>query len=342
MPNIAQEVNVVTNKKIVPGVVDGVFKNDPLLAYLKSNGLNKISGGQIGGSMFQENFLYKPMIGGSYSPGATFDITKRRTLEGMNFDLRHHYVNVTEYQEHLDIYNRGPEAVFSLIEADLTNAALTMSAMLAIEVYNAGSGSGRTEKINGLAEALNDGTNNSWNAASYSTYGGVTRADVNSALNSKLTAVSGSITYAQLEQAYNDVTLGAIEPNLLVTTNRGMSYIKQKFHPQYRVTSQDPKIGFTGIQFNKAMILQSQYAPGAQGVNDADLGNYLDSDGETLWMLQTDYIKMYVTSSDTFGFGFSGFKWAQDSTTVAGQYFASVNIVVTAPRLMHQLHAITG
>ena len=282
------------------------------------------------------------MIGGSYVVGGSFDITKRRTLEGLNFDLKHHYVNVTEFKEHLQIYNKGPEAVYSLIESDLQNAALTMSAILAIELYNNGIDAGRTDKINGLAEAINDGSTASWNANSYANYGGLTRSSVAPALTGKVTSVSGPITYKVMEEAYNDVVLGAVEPNLIVTTNRGMSYIKQKFHPQYRVTQNDPKIGFTGIGFNRATILQSQYCPGAQGTNDADLGNYLDSDGETMWMLVTDYLRLYVTADPEFGFGFSGFKWANDSNIVAGQYFASVNLTCQAPRLMHHLHTITS
>lgn len=341
-PNIANEINVITKTHIVPGVIDGVFKNDPFLAFLKANGLVKIQGGGANGTMFQENLLYKPMVGSSYSIGTTFDITKRRTLEGCTFDLKHHYVNVTEFKEHLQIYNKGPEAVYSLIESDLQNAALTMSAMLAIEVYNDGIGTGRTEKINGLAEAINDGSTAAWTGSSYSNYGGLTRSSVAPALTGKVTSVAGALTYKVLEEGYNDVVLGAVEPNLILTTNRGMSYIKQKFHPQYRVTTQDPKIGFTGIQFNKATILQSQYAPGAQGTNDADLGNYLDANGETLWILNTDYFRLYVTADPEFGFGFSGFKWAQDSTTVAGQYFASVNLTCQAPRLMHHMHHITS
>jgi hypothetical protein len=341
MPNIVNEVNVFTQTNIMPGVVDGVFKNDPLLAYFKANGVNRIAGGAYGGAMFQENIIYKPMIGGAYAIGDTFNLTKRRTTEGLTFDLKHHQVNVTEYLELIDIYNRGPQAVFSLVEADLTNAALTMSAILAIELYGGGT-STNSLKMNGLAEALGSTGTASWDGTTYSSYGNVTRSAVSPALDTNVVAVSGAITYKNLEENYNKTVLGGIEPNLIVTTNLGMSYIKQKFHPQYRVTTQDPKIGFTGVQFNKATILQSQYCPGTLGVNDADLGNYLDSDGETLWMLCTDYIKFHVTSSSTFGFGFSGFKWANDSTVVAGQYFASCNISVSAPRLMTQMHTITA
>ena len=57
MANITQEVNVYTQTHIVPGVVDGVFKNDPLLAMLKANGIRRIAGGAKGGSMIQENII---------------------------------------------------------------------------------------------------------------------------------------------------------------------------------------------------------------------------------------------------------------------------------------------
>jgi hypothetical protein len=228
-----------------------------------------------------------------------------------------------------------------MVDADLTDAALTMSAILAIELYNGGQ-STRTLKMNGLAEAISDGSTASWDGTTYTTYGNVTRSAVNSALNAKVSNVSGAVTYKVLEESYNDVVLGAVEPNLGVTTNRGMSYIKQKFHPQLRVTVQDPKIGFTGIQFNKATILQSQYCPGAQGANDTDLGNYYTSAGETFWWLATDFLRLYVSASSLFGFGFTGFKWAQDSTVVAGQYLASANLTCQSPRLMAQLYAITS
>ncbi len=281
------------------------------------------------------------MVGNAYAIGDTFNISKRRTLEGLTFDLKHHEVNVTEFLEHIEIYNRGPEAVFSLVEADLTNAALTMSAILAIELYGAGQ-SANVLKMNGLSEALGSTSTASQDGTTYTSYGNVTRSAITPALDTNVVNVNGAITYKVLEENWNQTVIGGIKPNLGVTTNLGMSFIKQKFHPQYRVTVTDPKIGFTGIQFNDATILQSQYCPGTKGVNDADLGNYLNSSGEVFWWLVTDYIRFWVSASSLFGFGFSGFKWANDSTVVAGQYFASCNITVQAPRLMSQLYNITA
>jgi hypothetical protein len=154
--------------------------------------------------------------------------------------------------------------------------------------------------------------------------------------------VNGPITYKTMDEAYMSVVIGDENPNLMVTTNLGMSYIKQKFQPQWRVETQDPKIGFNGLKFNQAMIIASQYAPGTAGVNDPKLGNYNLSTGETLWLLNTKYWRLWVTDDPEFGFGFTGFKPAQDSLVVAGQYLFTGNVTCQSPRLNRYLFNITG
>jgi hypothetical protein len=333
------ELNTYVNKHIVPGVVDNVFKNDPLLAYLKVNEPETFPGG----ASIQENFMYGVLKGGSYSKGATFDITRRQTTTGATFQPKLYYVNVTEFKEDLQVTHKGPHAVFSQIDNDLANAALTMSAMLAIALYNEGQSSSRSTELNGLAEIINDASTNSWTAATYSTYGTLTRGGtIGSALNSTPVSVGGAITYKSLEENYSAAVIGTEEPNLGVTTNLGFAYIKEKFQPQQRFTEEDPLIGFRGLRFNNALIMRSQYCPGSQGVNDSDLGNYLYSSYETLWFLNTPYFRLWVTDDPEFAFGFSGFKPAQDSNIVAGQYFFSGNITCQAPRLQLQMYGING
>ncbi len=45
-------MDTVIKTKILPGVTDGVFRNSPLLAYLRQNCLEEWDGGPT----FQENF----------------------------------------------------------------------------------------------------------------------------------------------------------------------------------------------------------------------------------------------------------------------------------------------
>ncbi len=340
------QIDTATNKTILPGVIDNVFKNDPTLAYLKSNSLEK----WLGGPAIQENFLYQKLLGGPYAKGDSFNINQVQTKTGMTFYPKYYEVACSMFLEDVEVENAGPMAVIKLADTQLQEAALGMSARLAIALYNHGQaipGDDRSTSLNGLAEAINDGTTNSWNGTPFPVYGTITRnAQVGGALNAPMTFpaanVNGPILYQTLEFSYNTATIGTESPNLGVTTNRGMSYIKLKFQPQQRFETDSPAVGFRGLKFNGAMIMVSQYCPGAAGVNDPQLGNYLASAGETFWWLNTKYIKLFVSTSPMFGFGFSGWKPAQDNNTVAGQYFFAGNLVVTSPRLQYQLYAITG
>jgi hypothetical protein len=337
------ELNTSTQVHIVPGVVDNNFKNDPTLAYLRKNNIERFPGGR----QIQENLIYGSLPGGSYAQGDTFPVTIEQIETGATFDPKLYQTTVAISKEQIQIFNKGPQMVFRIIDSRLQAAALSMSARLAIAAYQQGQTGTRTLDLNGFAEQLNDGTNNSFDGASYSTYGTLTRGGtIGSALTSPMTnptaQISGPITYKLLEEAYNSVVIGDEYPNLMVTTNLGMSYIKEKFQPQWRVETQDPNIGFNGVKFNMAMIIQSQYAPGTAGVNDTKLGNYLVSTGETLFYLNTKYLRFWVTDDPEFGFGFSGFKPAQDTSIVAGQYFFAGNITNQSPRLMRHLYDITG
>jgi len=338
------ELNTSTKIEIVPGVVDQVFKNDPLLAHLRANNIERFQGGL----KIQENFTYAMLNGGPYALGDTFDITTKQTDTGGQFDPKHYQVNVSLFKEQVQIFNKGANAVFRIVDSKMQNAALTMSAILAVDLYNQGITATRTTRMNGLAEALSDGSVASWDGNTFTTYGGVTRnGTVGSALNSPMTlpaaSISGPITYKILEESYNSVCIGSEHPDLIVTTNLGLSYIKEKFQPQWRTETQDPKTGINSIVFNAARVMQSQYCPGTKGsASDGPLSSYYTSAGETLWLLNTKYIRFWVTDDPEFGFGFSGFKPAQDNSMVAGQYFYAGNITVQAPRLMRTHYAITG
>src|SRR3989304_1396351 len=100
------EVNTLTVKRILPGIVDDFFKNSPTLAYMKKNRYKVWTGGPE----IQSNFIYKPKKGGSYKPGAKFDITTRQEKTGIRFDPRYYYTNDTQTMEDIEVIFRGPEA----------------------------------------------------------------------------------------------------------------------------------------------------------------------------------------------------------------------------------------
>jgi hypothetical protein len=344
---LLDDVNTVTTKTIMPGVVDNFFRAGPLIAYLKARFNRKWIGPQI-----QENYMYAPMRGGAYKKGATFNISKRQTRTGMLFGPRYYEVNVTEYLEDVEVEQTGPNAMFSVVKTDMAEAALTLSAILEIAMYHHGqalAGDDRSDEINGLEEALTDGVRPTWTGATFLSYGGQTRADVNNALNSPVGLIAPSMpsmSFRGLQHSYLSTCIGAEHPEIGVTTNRGLGYISETFLPHQIIDSVDPEIKWPGLKFNQARIVVSQYAPGADGVNDPDLGNYLAAAGETFWWLnpgpQGDdaYLRLYIAQSPKFAFGFTGFKGARDDNMVAGQILFAGNFTVRAPRLQRALYAI--
>lgn len=363
------QINLSTRRYIRdnPKLVDDYFQNDPLLAYLKLN----LREDWEGGSLIQENFQYKNLKGGFYQKGKTFDGSEIQVEQGMQFIPKTMEVGVTLQKEDIQVFNRGELAAFRLIDSRMTNAYMTAGAFLAIGQYLNGQGN-FLANVNGLAEALNDGTTASWDGSTYNTYGGITRGgQVGRALNSPPINVGGTIEYNVLEESYTAGSFGNIEPNLGATTPLGYSFIKEKFQTQQRFNdTQDPAIGFNGLKFNSGTLIKSRYLPGtgvggagsaSDGIGTAGtdanvtavdfitqttngtVTTYPTVTGETLFWLQArkPFLNFYVSTDPEFGFGFTGFKPHQLNTSLIGQVLVACNLTLH-PRYHRQLYGITG
>lgn len=364
-PNIA-ELNSVTLFEIYPRVItDNFFLATPLLAYFRDHCLVPFSGG----TWMQSPIRYAPMIGGFYAPGANFNITKRQTITAMQFDTRYCYVSIPEYKEEIQVENKGELAVASLLEADMQNGVDTINAIVAIAGNQSGQGA-RSLAVNGWTEAINNGVDQSYDGTIYPTYGQQTRnGAIGSALNSTplwcgtQAGAVGTITYSQLEEGYQDASIGKKEPNLGVGNKAVIAYIKEKMVVQQRFQQErDPVWGVTGFRLNNAMILKDDYFPSLRyGQNDPILGNWLTGTftspaaptaasnlpastlctvGEVFAFFNTFDWLFRVTDSEEFGFGFSGFVPAQDNTRVVGQIKAMVNMQCLSPRTQKQFYGI--
>lgn len=357
------ELNTATRVKIMPGLVDQFFKAGPQMATLKAERLKLFPGG----TAIQENFLYKPMKGGAYAKGDQFDITKFQTKSGLQFIPKFYQVNVTEYPEDTEVFLRTPEAAFNTVQVDLANAALTLSAILEIDLMKHGqalAGDDRSLNMNGWEEAANNGTTVSWRNNLFPTYGGQSRVD-GSVGNALMPAggvgtpvvsanVGGPISNRVLEHSYQSAVIGSEHPKLGITTSRCMGYINENYMPMQRLQDTvEPTIGWPGLKFKQATIIESQYMPGADGVNDADIGNYLTPQnggvaGETfMWQNpggkgEDSFFTLHMSASPRYQFGFTGFKVMQDGTQLAGQILVALTFSVRALRLQRILYGITA
>jgi hypothetical protein len=251
--------------------------------------------------------------------------------------------------------------MFSKLKLDMQTAAMTMSAILEIAFYRHGqniAGQDRSLEINGLEEALTDGTTATWANNTFPSYGGQTRADVNNALNSPIGAqaanVNGGISNTPLLRSFLSCVIGGEAPSIGITSNRGLSFIAESYHPSQRVDATAPEINWPGLRFPfmNSTIVISQYIPSQDGVNDADIGDYSSADmgttGEILVWLnpgpQGDmaYLRFYIAQSRKFAFGFTGFKGARDDNQVSGQILFGGNLVYRAPRYSRIVYGLTS
>jgi hypothetical protein len=116
--------------------------------------------------------------------------------------------------------------------------------------------------------------------------------------------------------------------DLIATTQPLWDTIWSKIQPQQRFleeSSDVAKIGFQSLRFNGSSIVVDQYAPAGK-----------------IWGFNTNYIQFWLSTLPLFQFGFTGWKEAQNSIDVSGQYVFGGNLLVTAPRLMFQLANYTS
>jgi hypothetical protein len=376
MPDpILDEINLTTLKEIYPRVIeDNFFLDTPFQAYLRARSMVPFGGG----AFMQNVFLYAPMIGGSYAKGASFNVSKRQTLAGTLFDPKYYEVSVPEYKEDIQVLNKGPLAVFSLIDIDLRNALNTISAIIAVAMSLHGQAAGtnivgnRPNDINGWIEALSDGITPGWDGSIFASYGTQPR---NGIISNKLnstpvwlgtsTGATAPISYQIMEELYQIASIGREEPDLIVGNKAVYAFIKERIQPQQRFAQErDPYFGVSGMRMNSAMILKDDYFPSLKfGQNDPDIGNWLTGTftspgvvgagsnmptatllnvGEVLAMFNTRKWLFRISDDPEYGFGFSGFVPAQDNTKVVGQEKAAVNLECTGPRYNIQGFGIGG
>jgi hypothetical protein len=162
----------------------------------------------------------------------------------------------------------------------------------------------------------------------YPTVGGITRADIMAngtvgGLNAYTTTTT-AFNLQLLNTAYGNSWFGSDHVDLIACTQNGWNLIWNALQPlqRYMDTASDVgKAGFQSLRFNGAEAVIDKYEPVAAGsTNGLMLG------------LNTSYIEWYFSTNPKFQFGFTGFKEAQNSIDVSGQFLVASQLVMPNPR----------
>ena len=225
--------------------------------------------------------------------------------------------------------NDGELAIFSQVETKFQNAAMTMAKLLATNMYLQNINGGRVKHLDGFQQWYDDGTN-------FPTIGGINRADVQTVgtvggLNAYYANVT-TFNLTTLNTAYGNAWYGNDHPDLICATQPGWNLIWGAIQPNQRYYDKDSDVGIAGFQafrFNGAEVVVDKYMP-TGATNGMMLG------------VNTKYIEWYFSQNKKFQFGFTGFKEANNTIDVAGQFLVGSNIVVPNPRTGFRLTSTTG
>lgn len=316
------DITSKTNKFIVPQLADNVYKSSPVFTRLRSRNAERFEGG----TSIRQPIMYAKLRGGTFARGSSFDINYVQTDTALEVNVKNYYVSATVYGTD-NVLNRGPEAAMSYVESKLVNASGRMAELLATDMFLDGAGTDSpTDALDGFNRIIDNGNN-------FTTYGGITRSDLiatgtnNQGINGYVAALA-PLTLSGLQTAYGSAWFGNEHVDLIATTQTIWDLLWNKIQPQQRFmeeSSDIAKIGFMALRWNGAQITVDQYAPTG-----------------AIYLLNTKHIQFWMSTLPKYQFGFTGWKEAQSTDDVAGQYLWAGNLLVPVPRLFARIAGVTG
>lgn len=348
------DLTAFTEQYIVPRTTDVVFKKSPLFTRLLNRRRMKFPGG----NWIQRPIIFTNLNGGWFGKGDTFNTAYVTTDTAFTVNIKTPYVNITLYGED-DILNRGPAAAFSIVESKFANASMTMAELIAVASYQDGQSAvsapftgalSGTKSLDGLLAWVDDGNSSgSYSTAGNSTQstlavGGITRtalwptgaytfttaitpSNAIGGANSYVNRAFSTFTLNDINTAYGNAWFGNDYPDLICATHTGWDRMWNAIQPQQRyceMQSDVGKIGFQSFRFNASEVVIDKYLP-------------TDGTNGLMFLLNTNYLEFYVSENKKWQFGFTGFKEAQNSVDVAGQFLFAGNLVVPNPRTCAKL-----
>ena len=255
-----------------------------------------------GGVLMREPFIMGSPAAGAAAPGSNFNIEHNQQLADLAFTPRLYTSRDMLETFSLSVQNKGPNARIMLTDLYFRNGVAAISTNVEVDGYWHGQAAisgqianNRTNNINGMAEALNDGLNNSWNGDAFVNYGSQVRNG----------AVSNSINSIPYFFGNSDGTAGAISvralisflvrarkfcdgrtPEITITTPNGWSYVLSALQTQQQFTTNWTMKALTsvpdveGISFMGTVIYDDILTPGVAWGADFPT-NYIGTSNKT-------------------------------------------------------------
>lgn len=263
-------------------VYNNLFVGTPFQAKLRRAG---VFDPFLGGSGMSEGFIYGRPQGAAVAPGQTVTVTRQQLNTMMNFKPKAYVSWMPLDDWELDdgsgtggVINSGPAMIVNEYQILLESMTEMINTMIEMDSFRHGQASGtgvadnRILNSNGLSEALNNGTDPSWDGNIFSTYGGNTRGGViGPALNAvplwlgNPTGGVGQIDFNALMKMWGACIITGGKPDLGITNVIGFVAVANALDAQRRdVSNTKHDINWEGLNFNGVDIYADPLAPSSQ------------------------------------------------------------------------------
>lgn len=305
--SLLNTANAFTQKYFVPALIDGFAQPSPSWWRLTRKG-RKISGGAIVYPVVAE----EEMTGGAYWGAQVLDTTVVDSVRPAQWEWKFYYQSIVIPYTDV-ILNSGKTGVVDLIKAKEQIAMMSFLQKLSRGLYGVAP-QNTANDLDSLVAAV---------ATQNNVYAGIDRSSA-SFWNPSLSTSFGSITLANLQGAYGDVTFGNEEPDTILMTQALFNKFWGLNVAQIRYPDPDQETIRAGFRrhlvFNNAVVLHDFFVPSGD-----------------IFMLNTKYIDVCFHEDDYFVV--DPFVKPTNQRILVSGIYVTLNLKVFNPRMQK---GITG
>jgi hypothetical protein len=259
-------------------LTDNVFTARPLTYMLMDKGRIRMTSG---GTKIVEPLIYgQNSTVASYSGYDTLSLTPQSGITAAEYDWKQYAVSIA-ISGIEEAKNNGEQEVINLLEAKIMQAEESLREGFNTMFFADGTGNSG-KNWNGLGNLVESGN----------TVGGIDSSDAdNTWWRSYEENTAGALTLAQMNTAYNTVSVGADHPDVVLTTQTLYEKYESLLQPQLRYTdTRTADAGFQNLLFKAAPVMYDVHAPA--GTMFFLNTKYLTLVGHTdKWFANTEFVR---------------------------------------------------
>jgi hypothetical protein len=262
------QISAITQKKIMPKLVDNIFDSNPLMQRAKKKWYEKTDGGT---SILQPLNYAQASAGGWYAGAETLVTTDNDVITSAEYPWKQIYKNISISR--LDeLKNSGDSAKLKFVTNKIKITEKSIQDDMGTGLYSAGTDA---KSIVGLRVIV----------ATSETVGGISQSTY-SWWQAQLDSSTTTLTIAAMQSRDQACTIGSDGPSVIMTTRALYNSYYALLQPQQRfMDSETAKGGFSSLQFNGKPVIVDSHCPSGD-----------------MYFLNEDYLHLYYHPDEDFRF----------------------------------------